>query len=160
MVAYTIHLSVNDGNGNTGTAICLVTVPKSQNGNPAIDDGPVYTITGSCAVTAKMAENFDRMSESETLPEGYALFPNYPNPFNPTTEITFALPEAGEIKLAIYNLRGQLVRTLVSGAVAAGRHKVVWDGTDANGAKVASGIYVYRLEAKDFVANMKLVLAK
>ena len=94
------------------------------------------------------------------IPEDYALSQNYPNPFNPSTNITFALPEAGEITLAIYNLRGQLVRTLVSGALTAGRHQVVWDSTTDKGIQVASGIYVYRLKAKNFVADKKLVLLK
>lgn len=68
--------------------------------------------------------------------------------------------EAGEVKLAIYNLRGQLIQTLHWGPIVAGQHSMVWDGTDFRGAKVASGIYVYKLQAKDFVATRKLVLTK
>jgi len=85
---------------------------------------------------------------------------NHPNPFNPSTTITFAVPEAGEVTLAIYNLRGQLIQTLHSGPIAAGQHSVVWNGTDFRGAKVASGVYVYKLQAKDFVATKKLVFTK
>ena len=88
------------------------------------------------------------------------LAQNHPNPFNPSTTITFAVPEAGEVKLAIYNLRGQLIQTLHSGPIAVGQHSVVWDGTDFRGAKVASGIYLYKLQAKDFVATRKLVFTK
>jgi len=99
-------------------------------------------------------------NENERIPTEFALEQNYPNPFNPSTNITFALPEAGEITLAIYNLRGQLVRTLFSGALTAGRHQVVWDSTTDNGARVASGLYIYRLRAKNFVADKKLVLLK
>jgi uncharacterized repeat protein (TIGR02543 family) len=94
------------------------------------------------------------------IPADYQLEQNYPNPFNPSTTIAFGIPQAGEVTIAIYNLKGQLICTLVSGAVAAGRHQVVWDGTDSTGEKVASGVYIYRLEAKGFVANKKLVLMK
>ncbi|MCH8875056.1 T9SS type A sorting domain-containing protein [candidate division KSB1 bacterium] len=85
---------------------------------------------------------------------------NYPNPFNPSTTITFAVPEASEVTLAIYNLRGQLIQTLHSGPIAAGQHSVVWNGNDSRGVKVASGVYVYRLEAKGFALSKKLVLMK
>ena len=94
------------------------------------------------------------------LPEVYDLGPNYPNPFNPTTTIPFAVPQAGEVTVAIYNLRGQLVKTLFKGPIQAGRHKVVWDGTNETGLHVASGWYVYRLQANGFVAHKKLLLAK
>ena len=94
------------------------------------------------------------------LPTSFALAQNYPNPFNPSTTIAFSVPRAGEVTLSIYNLRGQLVQTLVSGAMAAGQHRVVWDGTDARGARVSSGVYVYQLKANDFVATRKLVLTK
>ena len=85
---------------------------------------------------------------------------NYPNPFNPSTTITFAIPETGEVTLSIYNLRGQLIQTLLSGPIAAGQHSVVWYGTDFRGAKVASGVYLYKLQAKNFVATRKLVFTK
>ncbi|MCH8127517.1 T9SS type A sorting domain-containing protein, partial [candidate division KSB1 bacterium] len=64
------------------------------------------------------------------IPNQFVLEQNYPNPFNPTTEISFGIPEAGEVKLAIYNLSGQLVRTLVSGQLPAGNYKVTWKATD------------------------------
>ncbi|MFQ5649312.1 MAG: FlgD immunoglobulin-like domain containing protein [bacterium] len=96
----------------------------------------------------------------EALPTEFALEGNYPNPFNPSTTIRFALPEASKVKLVIYNIRGQLVRTLVSQPVAAGRHKVIWDGRDKSGLQVASGVYLYRLQAQEFVATRKLLLTK
>ena len=85
---------------------------------------------------------------------------NHPNPFNRSTTISFGVPEASEVTLALYNLRGQLIRTLHSGFIAAGQHSVVWDGTNFGGAKVASGVYVYQLKSKDFVATKKLVFTK
>ena len=95
-----------------------------------------------------------------SIPSEYELKQNYPNPFNPSTTITYAIPVAGKVTLSIYNLHGQLIRTLASGMAPAGRYKAVWDGRDTNGGRVASGLYVYRLEASDFMATKKLVLAK
>ena len=76
------------------------------------------------------------------IPETVTLSPNYPNPFNPSTTITFAVPEAGDVSLKIYNLRGQSSQTLHSGPIAAGYHSVVWNGEDFRRTKVASGIFV------------------
>lgn len=157
---YMIHLSLNDGNGNTGAATCFVTVPKSQNGNPAVNDDVSFEVSGECNGIGKFAGNDYNTTEQEALPGEYALFQNYPNPFNPTTEISFTLPEASEVTLAIYNSSGQLVRQLVSGLRAAGRHSLMWDAKDELGAPVASGVYLYMLKAGNFVAQRKLILMK
>ncbi|NUM78503.1 T9SS type A sorting domain-containing protein, partial [candidate division KSB1 bacterium] len=98
-------------------------------------------------------------SDSEPV-TSYELAQNYPNPFNPTTTISFALPEAGEVSLSIYNLSGQLVKQLVAREMNAGRHNVVWDATDARGARVASGVYLYVIKTGEFTAQRKLVLLK
>jgi len=78
----------------------------------------------------------------------YELNVNYPNPFNPSTTIAFALPEAGNITLRIYTLTGQLVRTLASGKYASGVHSVAWDAKDQKGSTVATGMYFYQLVAQ------------
>jgi flagellar hook assembly protein FlgD len=82
----------------------------------------------------------------------YALNQNYPNPFsangtfgNPSTQIRFALPEDGKVKLEIYDLLGNMVRTLVSKEMSAGWHEVLWDGRNQAGHTVAVGIYFYRI---------------
>ncbi|MFQ5604353.1 MAG: T9SS type A sorting domain-containing protein [bacterium] len=93
-------------------------------------------------------------------PSDFALEQNYPNPFNPTTTIIFSVPETQEITLSIYNLRGQLIATLFSEFAAAGRHQVTWNGANNFGERVASGIYLYRIEAQDFIAQRKLLLIK
>ncbi|MCL4707193.1 right-handed parallel beta-helix repeat-containing protein [bacterium] len=90
----------------------------------------------------------------------YELSQNYPNPFNPTTTISFALPEAGTVSLSIYNMSGQLVKQLVAREMSAGRHNVVWDATDARGARVASGVYLYVIKMGSFTSQRKLVLMK
>jgi len=93
-------------------------------------------------------------------PGAYRLAQNYPNPFNPETIIRYDLPKAGPVRLAVYALTGQVVRTLVDGERPVGRHSVTWDGTDNASRNVASGVYLYRMDAGDFRAVRKLVLVR
>jgi ligand-binding sensor domain-containing protein len=93
-------------------------------------------------------------------PSAFSLEQNYPNPFNPSTVIRFQLPVSSDVKLSIYNLAGQLVRTLARGKYASGNHEALWDGMDNAGRRVASGVYVYRLEAGAFTFSRKLVVVK
>ena len=82
----------------------------------------------------------------ESVPRGFELDPNYPNPFNPGTRIRFALPADGDASLTVYNALGQRVRALAAGRHRAGRHVVYWDGADDSGRAAASGVYHCRLE--------------
>jgi hypothetical protein len=115
-------------------------------------------------VTAEVADYNGNMLTSKleqaTLPTTFALGQNYPNPFNPETVIEFALPTTGEISLRIYNVAGQLVRTLVSGTTPAGYYQVRWDGRDANGSNVSSGVYFYKIDTKNFSETRKMLLVK
>lgn len=81
------------------------------------------------------------------VPSAFRLGQNYPNPFNPSTEISFALPEDGIVSLKIFNVNGQLIRTLVDGSMTAGEHTVIWNGQNAKFEAVTSGIYFYVLES-------------
>jgi flagellar hook assembly protein FlgD len=85
---------------------------------------------------------------------------NVPNPLNPTTMIAFMLDAASPSRLAVYDVQGRLVRTLVDAALPAGRHEVAWDGRDETGARVASGLYLYRLEAGVFRATRRMIVLK
>jgi glucose/arabinose dehydrogenase len=85
--------------------------------------------------------------EASSLPNRDALRQNYPNPFNSSTSIEFDLASEQDVELGIYNLSGQRVITLVSGVRGVGRHTAHWDGRDRSGRNVASGIYIYRLQA-------------
>jgi len=96
----------------------------------------------------------------DDLPLALSLGRNYPNPFNPQTTIGFALPRAGEVTLAVFDLRGRLVSKLVDGELPAGRHEVVWRGQDASGRRMASGTYVYRLTADGQTVSEKMLLVK
>jgi flagellar hook assembly protein FlgD len=99
-------------------------------------------------------------TEEAIVPATPSLVQNSPNPFNPTTQIRFTLPVSGDVKMSVFNLLGQQVRTLVDGFKEAGSHEVVWDGTDADGRTVASGIYFYRFQAGDMTESRKMVLMK
>ncbi len=100
------------------------------------------------------------MTEVRALPGEYALNQNYPNPFNPDTQIPYQLPESGEVFLAIYNLLGQQVAVLAQGRQEAGFYRAVWDGRDAYGRSVSSGIYLVRMVSGDFSNVKKMVLLK
>jgi hypothetical protein len=89
-----------------------------------------------------------------------ALAKNYPNPFNPTTTISFSLAEAAAVNLSIYNTKGQLVRQLAARDMMAGKHHLVWDGRDSRGSNVSSGLYFYRLQAGKFSQSRKMILMK
>jgi hypothetical protein len=94
------------------------------------------------------------------LPKEFAVSSNYPNPFNPTTTINYELPTASVVRLGIYDVLGQKVRTLVDEAIDAGSHKAIWDGRNDAGVQVVSGTYIYRFEAGGFVKTRKMVLVK
>ncbi len=101
------------------------------------------------------------ISEENVLPTEFNLSKNYPNPFNPTTTIEFALPQSGEVKLVIFNTLGQQVRTLVSTKMNAGYYKSVWDSCDELGKRVSSGMYFYRLEVNNKqISTQKMLLLK
>ena len=99
------------------------------------------------------------------LPSSFLLGQNYPNPFNGTTIIPFTIPDAGMgedlfVRLEVYNLSGQRVVSLLSGALASGQYSITWDGRDQRGHAVSSGLYFYRLEAGSFLQTRKFTLVQ
>ncbi|HOG26401.1 MAG TPA: T9SS type A sorting domain-containing protein [Candidatus Cloacimonas sp.] len=98
--------------------------------------------------------------EDPTLPALVLDAKNYPNPFNPETTIHFSLPESGPTSVKVYNLKGQLIRTLVNGNMTAGNQKVVWNGLDDNNQTVASGLYFYRVTNVGKNITRKMLLSK
>ena len=97
----------------------------------------------------------------QTRPEAFSLADNFPNPFNPTTTIKYALPQAADVELTVYNVVGQPVRTLVAEYQSAGRYAVEWDATNDSGHSLSSGMYLYRLEAGgEFLEVKKMLLLR
>ena len=93
-------------------------------------------------------------------PEGCILYQNYPNPFNPATTITYQLPESGKVRLDVYNLKGQMVKTLIDSTQVSGMHSIEWNGTDTENRSVASGVYLYRLSSLNNVQTKRMLLMK
>ena len=99
--------------------------------------------------------------EGDILPTRFAVAQNHPNPFNPSTTISFAVPEnAGLVSLAIFDVSGRLVRELESSSLPAGTYSRVWNGRDAQNRVVSSGIYFYRLSGNDFSEAKKMILVQ
>ena len=101
----------------------------------------------------------------QTAVESFSLAQNYPNPFNPTTLISYTigtrqLPATGNVTLTIYDLLGRKTKTLVNESKSAGKYSVTWDGRDAMGNPMSSGIYIYRLQAGNYVQNRKMLLIR
>jgi len=98
--------------------------------------------------------------EEIKVPASFSLNQNYPNPFNPETKIEYFLPKETQVRIDIFNIIGQRVKTLVNQRETAGHKKVIWDGKNERGEAVSSGIYFYRLEADNFTQTRKMILMK
>ncbi|MFC1725576.1 S8 family serine peptidase [candidate division KSB1 bacterium] len=131
----------------------------------------VNTSNGSTEYFPKISENRylsfvygDTLLSADTefriIPKSLELKQNYPNPFNMSTKIRYNLPSREHVKIEIYNLLGQKVRTLLNNVVLAGTHAANWDGRNETGSRVSSGIYIYRLSAGSFSHSKKMVLLK
>ena len=94
------------------------------------------------------------------LPKHFSLSQNYPNPFNPSTLIKYQLPKTTHVKLIIYNVLGQEIIKLVDEDQKPGLYQVNWDGRSANGNRLSSGLYFFKIEAKEFVKTKKMILLK
>ena len=98
--------------------------------------------------------------EGQAVPVAFALDQNVPNPFNPRTTISFALPEPRPVRLKIFDLTGDLVTVLVDGELPAGFHRVDWHGQDARGVAMASGVYFYQLDAGPQCQTRRMLLVR
>jgi endonuclease/exonuclease/phosphatase family metal-dependent hydrolase len=124
----------------------------------SVDAGVTFNFH-SPGVLAKFADEESEAGESEAV-TSYQLEQNYPNPFNPSTQIKFSVLEAGVVHLSVYNLQGQLVRTLVSGEMNPGHHAITWNGRDDGGRLAPSGVYLYKLRVNGFEKTRKMTLMK
>jgi hypothetical protein len=112
----------------------------------------------SLSYTYASDDNSDDSGKDGQQPATFSLFQNYPNPFNPETEIRFFLEEEREVSVRVYNMLGQLVKTLVERRLGAGFHSVLWDGTDKEDQTVPSGIYIYSLEVNQNIRKGDLLV--
>ncbi|MBD3340453.1 MAG: T9SS type A sorting domain-containing protein [Candidatus Lokiarchaeota archaeon] len=97
---------------------------------------------------------------NQNYPDRFHLYANYPNPFNPTTTITYSVPKASHVQLQIFDLTGRLVKTLYDNEQQTGMHSVIWDARDESGNVVTNGMYICRMTAGAVVKHQKMILAK
>ena len=100
------------------------------------------------------------MDEGLSLPEVFALHQNYPNPFNPVTTLRYDLPENGHVNITIYDMLGRQVKTLINQTQDAGYKSVIWNATNDYGKPVSAGIYLYQIQAGEYISTKKMVLLK
>ncbi len=123
---------------------------KTDNGSTSS-----YSTTGSFKTSGATA-----VEEQETIPTAFELSQNYPNPFNPTTKINFAIPQNGFVTIKVYDMLGREVKTLINQEMVSGNHSIDWNADNNLGIKVATGMYIYRITAGNFVSTKKMVLIK
>lgn len=107
---------------------------------------------------SELFANGDENSTQNEIPKVATLHNNYPNPFNPTTTISFSIPNDSKVKLSVYNIKGQKVKTLTNEKFVRGNHSVIWNGVDESGKSVSSGVYFYKLDVNDKSASVKKCL--
>jgi hypothetical protein len=129
--------------------------PSSSWFSAKVDWNPYLTSPPSWKIVALQDE-----PEQAAVPSQYSLGQNYPNPFNAGTQVEFTLASAQRVEIKVYNVLGQVVRTLANQEFQAGTHRVIWDGTMEGGNHAASGVYLYRLVAGRFGETKKMVLLK
>jgi len=170
-----IYFTRSTDGGDTFSESVLVTDSTFQQydqwvwGITADDSGNVYVVStdyryGTSLVFVSKA-TFDITSipneqPDMRIPETFFLSQNYPNPFNAKTTIEFSVPAETFVTLNVYNILGEKVRTLVKASVPHGRHQVVWNGKNAAGDLVSSGVYLYKLETPHTAIMRKLVLLR
>jgi len=117
---------------------------------------PVFVPRDPSMLLKNMAKPDEELSSQ--VVQVTALYPAAPNPFNPQTTLKYSLREAGMVDLAVYNIKGELVKRLVSGQVEAGDHEFIWNGRDRRGASLASGVYFARFVSGKVTMTQRLVL--
>jgi hypothetical protein len=151
--------SWGDGNINEDPLFCL---PDSGNftlaeNSPCVEAAEDRSDLGAFGIGC---DPIILSTAGELLPAAYALHQNYPNPFNPVTTIQYDLPENSQVQVAIYDMLGRKVRTLVSGFENAGFKAVQWQGRNDFGRSVGAGVYIYQIQAGDFLQTRKMILLK
>ena len=153
-VSHSTEYSYIDKNVLVGETLWYTLVSVDMNGVREVF-GPVSVVVN---------ENNIHRQDAGTIPETYSLSQNFPNPFNPSTSINFNLPathdESTLVKLNIYDLQGRLIQTVFRGYMAAGSYQFTWNGKNAQGLRMASGVYIYSLETSAFNMSKKMMLVQ
>ena len=148
---------VLDAQGASSFEVVLdstVTIGEHISATATAEDGSTSEFAACMAAVTTAAEPL------EELPASFRLYPNYPNPFNPETQLLFDVASTEHVRLIVYDLLGKQVRTLIDEPRNPGRHRAVWDGTDSAGRAVSTGAYVIRLEAGSYRDSRLVVFVK
>jgi hypothetical protein len=156
-----VSLALLGGEATIGGSgeIATITFRLLQAGNPSLAFSLV-DLRDNQNHKLLAGEDVAQLQSGSVIPQTYGLSQNYPNAFNPETQIAYQLPMGRQVSLKIYNIKGELVRTLVDGYKEAGYHTVRWDGRNQDGNEVASGVYFYRLVTNDFTSTKKMIMLK
>ena len=140
----------------------ILTIPVTSTGDKFDGMGEIKLVQGDFEGDVATEINTEALAPKIVLPKAFALGQNFPNPFNPSTTISYDVPEGNEVmvRLSVYNIRGQLISTLVNEVKTEGSYQVQWDGSDNNGRQVSSGVYFYRIQAGEFGKTRKMVILK
>jgi hypothetical protein len=117
-------------------------------------------VRGWCDPYSIPLDDMVEKDNAGSLPSDFTLHPNRPNPFNPTTSIAYDVPVASQVRIEVFNVLGQRITTLVDEHKAPGRYETLWNGTDESGSRVSSGIYLYSMQAGNFIQSKKMLLMK
>ncbi len=172
---YTVNVYVFSGGGSVqmdppgptfqeGARVALTAVAddgwefKTWGGDMSGNKNPdTLLVDGDKSVMATFAK-IPALVADHAAPTTFKLQQNYPNPFNPSTTITYALPRSTPVRLTVYNGLGRRIVTLVDARQTMGVYSVQWSGQSADGRRLQSGVYLYRLQAGDFVETKKMML--
>jgi hypothetical protein len=141
-----------DGNGPTLELI-----------NPSLDNALAESWSASTGNGSPGAINTSYLTNDDEdfiLPTEFIVHNNFPNPFNPTTTISYELPKNSFVNIIIYDVLGREVKVLVSGELVSGFHEIIWNGTNKLGHSVSAGVYFYTVSAGDKVQTGKMILLK
>ena len=153
---YTLAFATSKAISESGEVATLTFRIKDENSSPSISIK--HFQANEIDLTTTSVSNDD---VAINIPDEFNLYQNYPNPFNPSTTIGFDVPNARtQVRLEIYNILGQRVKTLINDVYSAGRYKVTWDGTNNVGGQVSTGVYIYRIQAGNIVQSKKLTFIK
>ena len=144
--------------------------PESERRRRA-DEGPIHTVIlsdywiSTLEISWDLYETFllrnqDSILVNNQIPYTYHLFQNYPNPFNPVTKIRYDIPKDALVSITIYDIMGRSIRSLVKSRQTAGYRSIQWNATNNLGQPVSAGIYIYMIQAGEFMEARKLVLLK
>lgn len=145
---------------STGAILTPEAMAQSYQMTLHFTDGDTLTLGHDQVSRIEFVLQGSGVGDDDAPPHAFRLLGNYPNPFNPLTTIAYEIPGDTPVKVAIYNLHGGLVRELLSEGQSAGRHTVVWDGTDMHGGRAASGVYLYAVQTSERTLSRQLILVK